>query len=134
MKSSIDRLIEWCLIPFSTVYQLYRYGQCTYPCFPRVLLTSIQHNILSKPLASFPHNHRRNSGERGMHPVAMTIINPRKEYRTIRGSNQQLPVLKSPTLSAELWGSAAVIEKDCWVYISGAERVNNRSIYYLHLF
>ena len=69
-------------MPFSTVFQLYRSGQCTFPCFPGVLLTSIPQNILSKPLAAFPHNHCRNNGqrERGMNPVAMTIIDPRKEY------------------------------------------------------
>ena len=55
-------LIVWRLTPFSTVFQLYRSGQCTYPCFPRVLLTSIPHNILSKPMTVFPHNHCRNNG------------------------------------------------------------------------
>ena len=43
-----------------------------------VLLTSTTHNILSKTLAAF----QMDSGERGMNPVAMTIINPRKEYWT----------------------------------------------------
>ena len=46
------------------------------------------------------------SGERGMNPVAMTIINPRKEYWPSRGSNQRPPVLKSATLPTELWGLA----------------------------
>ena len=31
------------------------------------------------------------SGERGMNPVAMTFINPRKEYWPSQGSNQQPP-------------------------------------------
>ena len=44
-------------------------------------------------------------GERGMNPVAMTIINPRKEYWSSRGSNQRPPVLKSAMLLTELWGS-----------------------------
>jgi hypothetical protein len=43
---------------------LHHGGQCTYPCFPGVLLTSTPHNILSKPLAAFPHNHYRNNGQR----------------------------------------------------------------------
>ena len=45
-------------------------------------------------------------GERGMNPVAMTIINPWKEYWPSRGSNQRPPVIKSATLPTELWGSA----------------------------
>ena len=57
-------LIEWCLTPFSTVFQLYRGGQCTNPCSPGVLLTSTPHNILSKPLAAFPHDHCPNNGQR----------------------------------------------------------------------
>ena len=32
-------------------------GQCTYPCFPRVLFTSTLYNIYFRPLATFPHNH-----------------------------------------------------------------------------
>ena len=56
-------LIVWCLKPFSTVFKLHRGRQCTYPCFPGVLLNSTSHN-LSKPLAAFPNNHCRNSGQR----------------------------------------------------------------------
>ena len=46
------------------------------------------------------------SGERGMNPVAMTIINPWKEYWPTRRSNQRPPVLKSATLLTELWYTA----------------------------
>ena len=46
------------------------------------------------------------SCERGMNPVAMTIINPRKEYWSGRGSNQRPPVLNSCTLPTKLSGSA----------------------------
>ena len=45
-------------------------------------------------------------GERGMNPVAMTIINPRKEYWPSRGSNQRPRVPKSATLPTELLGLA----------------------------
>ena len=38
-------------------------SQYTYPFFPGVLLTSTPHNILSKPLAAFPHNHCWNNGQ-----------------------------------------------------------------------
>ena len=48
------------------------------------------------------------SGERGMNPVAMTFINPRREYWPSQGSNQG-PVLKSAMLLTELWGLALKI-------------------------
>ena len=41
-----------------------------------------------------------------MNPVAMTIINHRKEYWQSLGSNQGPPLLKSATLSTGLSGSA----------------------------
>ena len=46
------------------------------------------------------------SGERGMNPVTMTIINSWKEYWQSLGSNQRPLVLKSAMLLTELWGSA----------------------------
>ena len=46
---------------FFTVFQLYHDGQCTYACFPGVLLIRIPYNILSKPLTAFPHNHCQNN-------------------------------------------------------------------------
>ena len=46
------------------------------------------------------------SGDSGMDPVAMTIINRWKEYRPSWVSNQRPPVLKFATLLTELWGSA----------------------------
>ena len=77
----VEQLTERFLTRFTT---LFRGGQCTYRCFPGVLLTNTPRIILSKPLAAFQHNHRYNitmdSGKRGMNPVAMTITNPRKEY------------------------------------------------------
>ena len=72
-----------------------------------LFLTSTLHNILSKPLAAFPHNYCWNIGrERGMNPVAVTIINPWKEHRLSRVLNKRPPVLKSATLLTELSGSA----------------------------
>ena len=95
-------------MPFFTVFQIYRGGQCSYRCFPGLLLTNTGHNIVSKPLTAFPHNYCPNNGrgERGMNPVAISIINPPKEYWPSWGSNQRPPVLKSATLLTELWGSA----------------------------
>ena len=97
-------MIVSSLKPCLTVFQLYHSGQCSYPCFPGGLLTITQLNILSKPLAAFPHNHcqTRDSGEREMNPVVMTIISPLKEYCRSHGSNQRLSVLKSAALSTRL--------------------------------
>ena len=47
----------------------------------------------------------QDNGDRWMNPVAMTIINPRKEYWSSWRSNQRPPVLKSAMLLTELWGS-----------------------------
>ena len=47
------------------------------------------------------------SGERGMNPVAMIIINPMKEYWPGWGSNQRPPVLKSCRRTTEPWGSVS---------------------------
>ena len=52
------------LMPFTILFQLYRGSQNIFLCCPRVLLTSTPHNILSKPLAAFSNNHRRNNGQR----------------------------------------------------------------------
>ena len=41
------------LMLFPTVFQLYRSGQCIFPCFH----CSAVNNILSKRLTAFPHNH-----------------------------------------------------------------------------
>ena len=48
----------------TTVFQVFLGSQCTYPCFSGVLLSSTLHNILSKPLAAFPHNHCPSNGQR----------------------------------------------------------------------
>ena len=53
--------------------------QCKYPCYVRDSFTRSQHSNLSEPLAAFSNSQRGNNGECGMNPVAMTIINPRKE-------------------------------------------------------
>ena len=51
------------------------------------------------------------SSERGMNLVAMTIIDPRKEYWPSRGSNQRSPVLQPCALPTDLWGSAISVLK-----------------------
>ena len=48
----------------------------------------------------------KDSGGRGMNPVAMTIIDPEREYWQSWGSDQRPPVPKFAPLSPELWGLA----------------------------
>ena len=99
----LDWLLVWCLTPLLPVIQLYRGGQCTYPCFPGVLLTNTTHNILATGslLSHITIVEATDSGERGMNPVAMTISNPRKEYWRSRDrtSNLCFQVRKSYRLS-----------------------------------
>ena len=47
--------------------------------FMEFLLTNTPYDIPTKPLAAFLHNNCGNSGERGMNPVAMTIISLREK-------------------------------------------------------
>ena len=67
-------------MPFSTLLQPYIGSKNINSCFP---LYSTLPNILFKPLTTFPHNDHQNngqnSGETGMNPVAITIINPQQE-------------------------------------------------------
>ena len=70
-------------------------------------LTSTPHTIFSKSLAAFPHVGTTDSGARGMNPVAMTIINPRKEYwsskKKILGKNIfSEPGIKPATFSSQV--------------------------------
>ena len=67
-------------------------------------------------------------GERGMNPVAMTIINPQKEYWPTQGSNQRPPVLKSAMLQTELWGLTHVIHGTMWYMIHRKSSYNYGSI------
>ena len=68
---------------FNTTFNSIRLSQgsqCTYASFPEILLTSILLNTL---LSHWLLSHvtivdTMDSGERGMNPFAMTIINPRK--------------------------------------------------------
>ena len=48
------------------------------------------------------------SGDRGMNPVALSIICLQKEYWPSWKTNQRPSVLKFCTLPTELWGSATI--------------------------
>ena len=66
MGVSLKLVVCWIacyLMLFSTLLQSYWGSQCTYPYFHGVLLTSTLNNILSNPLAAFPHNHHRNNAQ-----------------------------------------------------------------------
>ena len=81
-------------MPFSTLLQIMTTSAPIIAFCPGVLSTSIPHNILFKPLATFPHNMITETmccGERGMNPIAMTIA----RYCPSPESKQQHPVLKS---------------------------------------
>ena len=86
------KLCGWFVVWwFSTVFQFYRDGQCTYPCFPGDLLP-VPHTKFFPSHWQFSNKtilKTTDRGERGMNP----IINPRKEYWQRQGSNQQPPVL-----------------------------------------
>ena len=83
--------------------------------------------------------------ERGMDPVAITTINPWKEYWLSRGSNHQPPVLKSATLPTEpwkpvtnnnvLWRSPSKVQKQCRIEeYSGNQHGYPSSIIMFYLF
>ena len=78
---------------------------CTYSCFPGVLLTSTLYDIRSNLLSHRNIVLTMDSGERGMNPVSLTIINLCKKYWLSWQLNQRPPFLKSCTLPTELLGS-----------------------------
>ena len=105
----------WCSMLFSTVFLLYCCSQCTYPCFPGVLLTSTLHNILFKSLAAFPHNYCRNNRQatERNESVAMTIIIPQKEYCWACDRTSNFP-FSSPVCALPIPGKANEICK--WIF------------------
>ena len=90
----------------STVFQINCGSQCTYPCFLGVFFLKTVFFPSHWLLSQITIVETTDSGERGMNPVTMTVINPRKEYWLSWGSNHRPPVLKSAMLPTELWGSA----------------------------
>ena len=52
-----------CLTLISSLFYLYRDDQCTYSGLSGVSFSSTPQNNLSKPLAAFPQNCRRNNGQ-----------------------------------------------------------------------
>ena len=71
-----------------------------------VVLTITPHNVLSKALAAFPHNHCRNNGQQWERNELCRNDCHQSSERIwpCRGSNQRPPVLESPMVPTELWG------------------------------
>ena len=67
----------------TTLFQQYRGGPCTYPCLPRIPVTTSWHNIAFKPInVTICHIlffSSQQVTERGINPVTVTMINPQKE-------------------------------------------------------
>ena len=70
------------LTPFSPLFQLYRCGQCSYPCFSEVLLHLFSTIFFPSHwlLCHIAIVESIDSSERGTDPFAMTIISPQKDY------------------------------------------------------
>ena len=99
--------ILWCLTPFFNSISVISWR----PVHPPMIFWSSfnQYSVQYSFQATGILSHISIvSGERGMNPVAMTMINPWKEYWPSQGSNQQPHVLKSCTLPTQLWGSALI--------------------------
>ena len=59
-----DWLIDWLIVWRFNITSVISRQHRTYPYFPGFLFyISATYNILSKPMAAFPHNHRRNNGQ-----------------------------------------------------------------------
>ena len=71
-------LFPQCLTSLLNLSHVYRGGQSTYLCFPRVSVTGTSHIVFPSPLAAFTSNHRKNSGRDRINPSAM-IIDPWKK-------------------------------------------------------
>ena len=71
-------MLDLFLTSFSTLFQLSRGCQRTYPCSPGILFTTKYSVQATRLLSHMTIVQTMDSGERGMNPVAMTIINPGK--------------------------------------------------------
>ena len=89
------------------MFQLYCSSQCTCPRFPQEVFLPALYTIFF-PSHWLPYHIAivkiMDSCQRGMHPVAMTIINPQREYCPSQGSNKPAPVLKYCMLLTVLHG------------------------------
>ena len=99
------RLIVWYLMPFSTLFQLYRGGQCIYPCFPRIFLPVfctifIPSDGLLSHIVEIMDSGESNQSHRNDYHQSSERIFPKSGNRT-----SDPPVRKSSMLPTRLWGS-----------------------------
>ena len=101
----IDRIIDWVVFKlFSTLFQIYFDCQLhlTILSWNSLYQYSTQHSF--QTTGCFPHNYCQTmeSGERGMNPVEMNIINPRKNISRAQGSVTFLGFFKSGLCGKQL--------------------------------
>ena len=105
---------------FSTAFQLYVFfgGQCTYPCFPGILLISTPYNIHPKSKTAFLHNHCQNNGQQWQ-KNEFCRNDYHQSYETIlaKQGDQTSDLLSSP-VPTDLWGFTIIHWKD------GSKRTN----------
>ena len=75
---------------FSTLFQLYRRSQCTYPCLSTVSFTSTLRKNLSKPLAAFPQNHLQYNGLLTLYHTILTFPLQRSLLNTLWEKDKML--------------------------------------------
>ena len=99
----------------SAVFQLHLGDQCTCPCFPGVLLISTPHNILPKPLATFPHNHCLNNGQRWETNESRLNDYHQSSEAIMAEKGDRTSDLKPFTLLTEPWGSTFDMSVGFWL-------------------
>ena len=104
-------LMVWCLKPLSTLFQLYRGDRCTYPCFPEFFLPVLRAIFFPRYwlLSLTTVAEIIVSGERGMTSVAMTIINPRKEYWSSSGIEPATSCSQVPYTTDRAMGLGVIV-------------------------
>ena len=106
-------------MPFSTVFQLYRSSQRSYPCFCWssffffffFFQCSAQYSFLAT--SCFPTLLSWKQWTE-INLVAMAVFSPRKEYRLSRESNRSPPVIKPCKRPTELSFSAGALQEILW--------------------
>ena len=102
----LDWLKVWCLTHSQQNCHYIAAASPPVHAFHEIISTSTLHNIPSKPLAAFPHNHCQNSASREEWILSQWLSSILR-----RVSNQQPPVLKSSELLS--YGALLLMWKQC---------------------